>query len=76
MEILNSHINRSTAQIYGVGEIPLNGKGMPLTDNAEGEEIVKTLCESIGCLVYRVCAKIKTVRIYDPYEYNGKLVHP
>ena len=51
VEILNSHINRSTAQIYGVGEIPLNGKGMPLTDNAEGEEIVKTLCESIGCLI-------------------------
>ena len=33
-------INRSTAQMYGVGEIPLNGNGMPLTDNAEGEEIV------------------------------------
>ena len=32
--------NRSTAQIYGVGEIPLNGKGLPLTGNAEGEEIV------------------------------------
>ena len=24
----------------GVGENPLNGKGMPLTDNAEGENIV------------------------------------
>ena len=32
--------NRSTAQAYGVGENPLNGKGMPLTGNAEGEEIV------------------------------------
>ena len=41
-EILNSHVIRSTAQIYGVGEIPLNGKGIPLTHNGEGEEIVKT----------------------------------
>lgn len=30
------HINRSTAQIYGVGENPLNGKGMTLTGKAEG----------------------------------------
>ena len=51
VEILNSYINRSTAQMYGVGEIPLNGKGMPLTHNGEGEEIVKTLYESIGCLI-------------------------
>jgi hypothetical protein len=28
-----------------VGENPLNGKGMPLTDNAEGENIVCSLCE-------------------------------
>jgi len=42
VEILNSHVIRSTAQIYGVGEIPLNGKGIPLTHNGEGEEIVKT----------------------------------
>lgn len=26
--------------MYDVGENPLNGKGMPLTDNAEGEEMV------------------------------------
>lgn len=32
--------NRSTAQVIGVGEIPLNGKSMPLTCNDEGEEIV------------------------------------
>lgn len=32
--------NRSTAQSLRVGENPLNGKGLPLTDNAEGEEIV------------------------------------
>jgi len=41
--------------MYGVGEIPLNGKGMPLTRNGEGEEIVKTLYESIGCLIYMLC---------------------
>ena len=34
------YVYRSTAQIYGVGEIPLNGKGVPLTDSAEGEEMV------------------------------------
>ena len=51
VEILNSYIKRSTAQIYGVGENPLNGKGMPLTRNGEGEEIVKTLYESIGCII-------------------------
>ena len=51
VEILNSHIIRSTAQIYGVGENPLNGKGMPLTHNGEGEEIVKTSCESMRCLI-------------------------
>jgi len=28
-----------------VGENPLNGKGMPLTHNGEGEEIVWTLIE-------------------------------
>lgn len=33
-------VNRSTAQMYGVGETPLNGKGMALTGNAEGQEIV------------------------------------
>ena len=33
-------INRSTAQVIGVGENPLNGSGLPLTGNAEGEEIV------------------------------------
>jgi len=33
--------NRSTAQIAnGVGENPLNGKGLPLTHNGEGEKIV------------------------------------
>ena len=30
VEILNICNNRSTAQAKGVGEIPLNGKGMPL----------------------------------------------
>ena len=29
-------VNRSTAQIYGVGENPLNGKGMTLAGKAEG----------------------------------------
>ena len=29
-------VNRSTAQMYGVGENPLNGKGMTLTGKAEG----------------------------------------
>ena len=28
VEILNIQIKRSTAQVNGVGEIPLNGKGM------------------------------------------------
>ena len=27
---------------YGVGEIPLNGNGVPLTSNVEGEEIVQS----------------------------------
>ena len=41
------HNNRSKygAIANGVGENPLNGKGMPLTDNAEGENIVCSLCE-------------------------------
>lgn len=34
------YINRSTAQVNGVGENPLNGKGSPLTGYAEGEDIV------------------------------------
>lgn len=33
-------INKSTAQAFGVGENPLNGNGLPLTHNGEGEEIV------------------------------------
>ena len=37
--------NRSTAQSLRVGENPLNGKGLPLTDNAEGEEIVYSRLE-------------------------------
>ena len=32
--------NRSTAQSLRVGEIPLNGNGVPLTCNDEGEDIV------------------------------------
>ena len=44
MEILNTRINRSTAQANGVGEIPLNGKGILLQINrdiyVEDEEIV------------------------------------
>lgn len=32
----DNRVNRSTAQMYGVGETPLNGKGMTLTGNAEG----------------------------------------
>lgn len=40
-------INRSTAQAYGVGENPLNGKSLPLTGNAEGEEIVYSSHESV-----------------------------
>lgn len=35
----NKH-NTSRAQIIGVGENPLNRNGLPLTGNAEGEEIV------------------------------------
>ena len=42
VEILNIHINRSTAQINGVGENPFNGKGMPLTCSDEGEEMVRS----------------------------------
>ena len=30
VEILNTQINRSRTQIYGVGENPLNRKGIPL----------------------------------------------
>lgn len=30
-----------------MGENPLNGKGAPLTGNAEGGEIVRTSCESM-----------------------------
>ena len=33
--------NRSTAQSLRVGEIPLNGNGVPLTCNDEGEDIVR-----------------------------------
>lgn len=33
---MHNRIYRSTAQIYGVGENPLNGKGMALTGKAEG----------------------------------------
>ena len=40
MEIPNIQINRSTAQVNGVGENPLNGKGILLTRNGEDEEIV------------------------------------
>lgn len=41
VKILNNQHNRSTAQIAnGVGENPLNGKGAPVTDKADGEEIV------------------------------------
>ena len=32
--------NRSTAQSLRVGENPLNGNGVPLTCNDEGEDIV------------------------------------
>ena len=32
--------NRSTAQSLRAGENPLNGSGLPLTCNDEGEEIV------------------------------------
>ena len=39
------YINRSTAQSLRVGENPLNGKGLPLTGNAEGEEIVYSRLE-------------------------------
>ena len=36
-----TNLNRSRTQITnGVGEIPLIRKGLPLTDKAEGEEIV------------------------------------
>ena len=35
--------NRSTAQSLRVGEIPLNGNGVPLTSKVEGEDIVRYL---------------------------------
>lgn len=41
VQIQNIYSIRSTAQITkGAGEIPLNGKSIPLTGYAEGEEIV------------------------------------
>jgi hypothetical protein len=39
--------NRSTAQSLRVGENPLNGKGLPLTGKAEGEEIVCSSWETM-----------------------------
>ena len=38
-------INKSTAQSLRVGENPLNGNGLPLTGNAEGEELVYSRSE-------------------------------
>ena len=35
-----NRVNRSTAQIYGVGETPLNRKGLLVTRNGDDEEIV------------------------------------
>ena len=57
--------------MYGVGEIPLNGKGMPLTRNGEGEEIVKTLYESIGCLIYIICINSEEQWIKFKNNYNN-----
>lgn len=45
--------NRSTAQSLRAGENPLNGSGLPLTCNDEGEEIVCSHMKIWGLLIIK-----------------------
>ena len=40
--------------MYGMGENPLNGKGVPLTRNGEGGEIVWTSYEMYEKYIYKI----------------------
>lgn len=64
--IPNIQINNRRAQTYGVGETPLNRKGILLTDNAEDEEMVDSCLKNQDVLNLHI-------RICESYEYKEVL---